>query len=73
MVNSHNEVFRRQGVEGSAHGTGTGWEEVPGHMSYVKTAEEGITWAIDEVGEVWKWKGGDISIQVVVDNADHGW
>lgn len=75
MVNVHNEVFRREGVnhETTPWGTGTGWEEVPGEMSFVATAEEGITWGIDVDGEVWRWIGGEISVEVVVNNIDHGW
>jgi hypothetical protein len=75
MVNVHNEVYQREGVDhlSSPYGTGFGWVQVPGEMTYVATAEEGIVWGIDADGEVWRYDGGDISIQVVINNVDHGW
>jgi hypothetical protein len=42
-------------------------------MTFVATAEEGITWGIDVDGEVWRWLEGEISIEEVVDNVDHHW
>jgi hypothetical protein len=42
-------------------------------MSFVATAEEGIVWGIDPEGEVWRYDGGEISIQEVINNVDHGW
>ena len=75
MVNVHNEVYSREGVDhaSSPWGTGFGWIQVPGEMTYVATAEEGIVWGIDVDGEVWRYDGGEISIQVVINNVDHGW
>jgi hypothetical protein len=75
MVNVHNEVYQREGVDHAQtpYGTGFGWNQIPGDMTYVATAEEGIVWGIDVDGEVWRYDGGDISIQVVINNIDHGW
>ncbi len=71
MVNIHYEVYRRAGMV--EHDYGTSWEEVPGEMRFVSTAEEGITWGIDPEGEVWRWLEGEISIEEIVDNTHHHW
>jgi hypothetical protein len=75
MVNVHHEVYRRTGLdqEAAPWGTGTDWDQVPGEMIYVATAEEGIVWGIDTDGEVWRWLEGEISIEEIVDNTEHHW
>lgn len=75
MVNVHNEVYQRKGLDQDQHpyGVGNEWDQILGVMTYVATAEQGIVWGIDPVGEVWRYDGGDISIQEVINNVDHGW
>ena len=75
MVNLHHEVYRRTGVDHAANPweTGVAWEAVAGPQAFVATAEEGITWAIDAEGEVWRWKQGLITIEQVIDNVAHEW
>jgi hypothetical protein len=75
MVNVHNEVYRRTDVDHTveAYSTGTEWEQVLGLQSFVTTAEDSVTWAIDAEGEVWRWKGGLITIEEIINNVDHEW
>jgi len=75
MVNLHHEVYRRVGVnhQQDPYGVGTSWTQILGEMAFVATAEEGIVWGIDFEGEVWRYDGGSISIQEVINNVDHGW
>jgi len=42
-------------------------------MTYIATAEQSVVWAIDVDGEVWRWNGGEITIEAIVNNVDHGW
>lgn len=42
-------------------------------MAYVATAEQGIVWALDGEGNVWVLNEGTISIEEVIDNAEHDW
>lgn len=42
-------------------------------MAMVKTAEEGMVWAINAYGQVWRWRWGAISITEIVENAKNGW
>jgi hypothetical protein len=64
MVNVHNEVYKRIGVDHAQtpYGVGHEWMQIAGEMTYVATAEEGIVWGIDVDGEVWRYDGGEISI-----------
>jgi len=39
----------------------------------VSTAEQGVVWAIDVDGEVWRWRGGEITVEEIVNNVDHDW
>jgi hypothetical protein len=41
MVNVHNEVYARVGVNHAStpYGTGFNWNQIPGEMVYVATAE----------------------------------
>jgi hypothetical protein len=75
MVNVHNEVYQRVGVDHTAapYAVGTEWNQVPGEQSFVTTAEEGVVWAIDAEGEVWRWRGGEITVEEIVNNVEHGW
>jgi hypothetical protein len=73
MVNVHNEVYERVAVVGEAYSAGTSWSQVPGEQTYVTAAEETVVWAIDTEGEVWRWLGGEITLEGIVDNVEHGW
>jgi len=57
----------------SSYNQGTHWEQVYGEHSMVTTAEEGIVWAIDAHGQTWRWNEGQISLEEIIDNADHEW
>jgi hypothetical protein len=75
MVNVHNEVYRRDGVDHTAkpYEAGTSWKQVLGTQSFVTTAEDGVTWAIDAEGEVWRWDGGVITMEAIVNNVEDDW
>jgi hypothetical protein len=77
MVNDHHEVYRRTGVDHAAepYAQGQEWEQVCGRalMRFVATAENGITWAIDPEGSIWRYKGGEITIEEIINNVDHEW
>jgi len=74
MVNVHNEVFYREALDNNSPPyIGNQWNEVPGLQTYVSTAEDGNTWAIDNEGQVWRWAKGEITVEEIVDNVEHGW
>jgi hypothetical protein len=73
MVNVHNEVYRRAGVNMAEYNPGAVWEQVYGEHSMVTTAEEGVVWAIDAHGQTWRWNSGEISLEEIIDNTDHDW
>jgi hypothetical protein len=75
MVNVHNEVYRRVGVDqtNSAYDAGNEWTQVLGVQSFVTTAEDAVVWAIDDEGEVWRWGQGAITIEDIINNVDHQW
>jgi hypothetical protein len=71
-VTAYNEVYMRDNYA-VATPTGDDWRQIPGSMAFVSTAEEGIVWALDQSGSLWVLDEGDISIQDVIDNTEHGW
>jgi hypothetical protein len=42
-------------------------------MIMVKCAEQGIVWAINPYGVVWRWRKGAITEETIITNAHHGW
>jgi hypothetical protein len=42
-------------------------------MNYVSTAEEGIVWGLDRIGDVWILNTGGISDEELIENETMGW
>jgi hypothetical protein len=71
-VTAYNEVYHRTGYA-EANPNGDDWEQIPGSMAFVSTAEQGIVWALDVVGGLWILDTGAISEEEVVNNETLGW
>ncbi len=69
-MNPYREVYRR--LFTAENPAGIEWEQMPGHMSYVATAEEGIVWALDDEDDIWIWEEGKISVEEVIRNEKVG-
>ena len=53
--------------------SGTAWEQMPGEMAMVSTAEEKVAWGLDSDGHVWLLETGKITFEPHVDNEKEGW
>jgi hypothetical protein len=67
MVNIHHEVYMMEDYRSNK------FQQIVGQFHFVATAEEGITWAIDDNDKPWRFKAGEISIEDVIENTKHGW
>jgi len=45
-VTAHNEVYQRTQYD-ATNPNGEDWEQLPGSMAFVSTAEEKVVWALD--------------------------
>ena len=71
-VTIFNEVYERENYnDGSIDGSG--WKQIKGSMNYVATAEQGIVWGLDKLGEVWILNTGTISREIIIENETMGW
>ena len=70
-MNKYFEIFRRE-FDHDKNPQGHAWEQIPGHMKIVSTAEEGIVWALDDEDDIWIWEEGKISVEEIVRNEKVG-
>jgi len=71
-VTIFNEVYKRDGYN-DGNLDGTGWVQIKGTMNYVATAEEGIIWGLDKLGDIWIYNEGSISEVPIIENETVGW
>jgi len=69
-VDKYKEIYRRKFT--AANPDGVEWEQIPGSMRWVSTAEEGIVWALDDEDDIWIWEEGKISVEEIVRNEKVG-
>jgi hypothetical protein len=42
-------------------------------MNYVASAEQGVVWGLDKIGDIWILNTGTISDEVIIENETMGW
>jgi len=70
-VTAYNEVYMRDEYS-HANPDGSDWKQMTGSMAFVSTAEQGLVWALDQVGGLWLIEG-EISWEPVIRNELVGW
>jgi hypothetical protein len=74
-VTIFNEVYERTDYNGDAPANldGTSWRQIKGSMNYVASAEQGVVWGLDKIGDIWILNTGTISDEVIIENETMGW